>query len=160
MISTPLRMEKPVRRPIVPPISPSAASVVTLGENLTLIFCVGRGRRVWSHFWVLCVDLDIPFNLIISCCVKEDIHLLQWRVLYQHSWNGIAIVGLLNKKKLTWIGLLWVKPQELEIAFFVALVMFPQRFLSVSFSFGGVKKTTKGYTSYWRHTQCSTKSWG
>ena len=30
MISTPLRMEKPVRRPIVPPISPSWASVVTL----------------------------------------------------------------------------------------------------------------------------------
>ena len=32
MISTPLRMGKPVRRPIVPPISPSWASVVTL-EN-------------------------------------------------------------------------------------------------------------------------------
>ena len=33
MIATPLRMEKPVRRPIVPPISPSWASVVTLNQN-------------------------------------------------------------------------------------------------------------------------------
>ena len=31
MISTPLRMEKPVRRPIVPPIKPNWASIVTLG---------------------------------------------------------------------------------------------------------------------------------
>ena len=30
MISTPLRMEKPVRRPIVPPIRPNWASIVTL----------------------------------------------------------------------------------------------------------------------------------
>ena len=36
MISTPLRMEKPVRRPMVPPIKPSCASIVTLTNIICL----------------------------------------------------------------------------------------------------------------------------
>ena len=40
MISTPLRMEKPVRRPIVPPIKPNWASAVTFKvlSNCHLIY--------------------------------------------------------------------------------------------------------------------------
>ena len=42
MISTPLRIEKPVRRPIVPPISPRAASVVTfMNTDQNVVFFVG-----------------------------------------------------------------------------------------------------------------------
>ena len=82
MISTPLRMEKPVRRPIVPPIKPSWASVVTLGKSKVLI---RRNKKV-HHFQLWCfVDLDVPFNLIIGGRVEKDEHLLQLSVLNHHS---------------------------------------------------------------------------
>ena len=45
MISTPLRMEKPVRRPIVPPIRPRAASVVTSQVVDNNEFCDFRCKR-------------------------------------------------------------------------------------------------------------------
>ena len=37
MISTLLRIEKPVRRPIVPPMRPRAASVVTLEDDRYIV---------------------------------------------------------------------------------------------------------------------------
>ena len=79
-ISTPLRMEKPVRRPIVPPIKPNWASSVTF--------------KKFTHQENMCFqrDLLILLNLIIGCCVNVDVHCLEW-VVVQH-WNW--------KKDVTW----------------------------------------------------------
>ena len=50
MISTPLRMENPVRRPMVPPIRPSWASVVTFASPLTTRHQKqDTGRTSFSH---------------------------------------------------------------------------------------------------------------
>ena len=65
MISTPLRREKPVRRPIVPPMRPNWASVVT--------WMHGSKSQNRSFF-----HLDIPFNLIVGCGVKENVDSVQW----------------------------------------------------------------------------------
>ena len=64
MISTPLRMENPVRRPIVPPIKPNWASIVTLKY----------GRNVLAQIDKRHVYLFIPLNLIIGGCVKVYVH--------------------------------------------------------------------------------------
>ena len=90
MISTPLRIEKPVRRPIVPPIRPKAASVVTLQvvdnmqwSMISMILdanVLSEPIKKSSRF-----NLNIPFNLVIGRRVKEDVHLLQCYVLYNFS---------------------------------------------------------------------------
>ena len=78
MISTPLRMENPVRRPIVPPIKPNWASIVTF-ESFPIEQCVDISKKnvkkgLHHHLFIL-------FNLIIGCCVKVDVHHFQWGVL-------------------------------------------------------------------------------
>ena len=34
--------------------------------------------------------LDIPFNLVVGCCVEENVDSLQWSVLYSSSWDKNA----------------------------------------------------------------------
>ena len=88
MISTPLRIEKPVRRPIVPPIRPKAASVVTLqvvdNKQWSMISMI-LDANVLSEQKSSRFNLNIPFNLVIGRRVKEDVHLLQCYVLYNFS---------------------------------------------------------------------------
>ena len=88
MISTPLRIEKPVRRPIVPPIRPKAASVVTLqvvdNKQWSMISMI-LDANVLSEQKSSRFNLNIPFNLVIGRRVKEDVHLLQCCVLYDFS---------------------------------------------------------------------------
>ena len=49
MISIPLRMENPVKSPMVPPISPSAASVVTLSSfSILSKVSVARWMLIYS----------------------------------------------------------------------------------------------------------------
>ena len=69
MISTPLRMEKPVRRPIVPPIKPSAASVVTLGrtiEHLAAKFLIGKMQK-WSFLPLIVQCACISVSYVLLC---------------------------------------------------------------------------------------------
>ena len=70
MISTPLRIENPVSRPIVPPMRPNWASNVTWKANLFVLHKIS--------------NLHISLNLIIGGCVKVDVHCLKWSVP-QHS---------------------------------------------------------------------------
>ena len=81
-ISTPLRMEKPVRRPMVPPINPIIPSRVTFrsffGKHTMRMRCL--------HHHLL-----ISLNLIIRSCVKVDVHCLQWGMLQYGGWNHFVI---------------------------------------------------------------------
>ena len=65
MVSTPLRMENPVRRPIVPPIRANWASIVTF-----------RLFPRSAFKYVVVKNLLVSYNLIIGCCVKIDVNCL------------------------------------------------------------------------------------
>ena len=115
MISTPLRMEKPVRRPIVPPIRPNWASIVTFSyavikklsfslnqassgakyqKLLSDLQSIEISQKSYQIFRSIQSYLHIPRNLIIGCCVKEDGNCLKWCMLQRRSWKQMNIVNL------------------------------------------------------------------
>ena len=111
MISTPLRMEKPVRRPIVPPIRPSWASVVTFQWNINIEFsqkdfrCLGLNFKPRISKIICQSHLHVSRNLIICRRVKEYVHGLQRGVLHHSSWKKIVLNFLSSvKSKLLRFG--------------------------------------------------------
>ena len=83
-ISTPLRMEKPVRRPIVPPIKPNWASIVTF-QIFTKLPITQTSHK--NH-------LLIPLNLIVGCRVKVDVDSLQWCVIQHCGCKGCKVQSI------------------------------------------------------------------
>ena len=78
MISTPLRMEKPVRRPIVPPIRPSWASVVTFQWNINIEF----SQKVLD-FWpppIPCLIQKKTWLFVASHFQKSISNLAPWPI--------------------------------------------------------------------------------
>ena len=73
MISTPERMEKPVRRPMVPPISPSWASRVTWRKEKGICKNSNSGTMVELQVFYL----NILFNVVVGGRVEMDLKELQ-----------------------------------------------------------------------------------
>ena len=72
-------MEKPVSRPMVPPIKPNWASIVTF-EYFTK-----QHDALLDGQW----DLFIPLNLIVCCRVKEDVHIFQGGMIQNGGWQQL-----------------------------------------------------------------------
>ena len=87
MISTPLRMEKPVRSPIVPPMRPRAASVVTLRLTHSIV-------RSWK--FDLQLNLYIPVILIIGFGGKVDVDILKRHSIFWKCFIFIPCVKMIR----------------------------------------------------------------
>ena len=105
MISTPLSMEKPVRRPIVPPIRPNWASTVTfilcmiyIGQDWGL--CNFVKNLLTNSMLIQNTHLHIPLNLIKGCRVKENVNCLERSMLYKSTWNTNVTNLILAQKEL------------------------------------------------------------
>ena len=130
MISTPLRMENPVRRPIVPPIKPNWASSVTFKH------CQRHNRPYgWVHITSSYTNLDQISNSENRFCINFIIstkhqylnfNLKYWPNLASEYWPRINLVTSLNisskiltKRQLqnlawTWTSKSWPKCSKSE----------------------------------------------